>query len=337
MRETSIFTVMKKIIFGFIIVFAVKGFAQVNLVPNPSFEIHDTCPNYFNQVKYALPWFTPTVSGTPDYFDTCSNIISGGQVGIPQNLYGYQYAEDGYGYVGLDAYDTIGRGLNREYIAVKLIAPLVINTKYFVSFYVSLADSCFNAIDQIGCLFSTDTIKGQDSLPFNLMPQVVNPNFSYLNDKINWMKIKGSFVADSVYKFITISNFKSENQTHDVYAPGGAHSGFPLSWHLAIYYIDNVCVSTDSVLAYSNSIQQYNKSNNINIYPNPATTSIQVSLANNISTTLVLTDMLGNAIYHSTFTTQHNIISVADLAEGVYNISISHKEGLVNKKVVIVR
>jgi hypothetical protein len=91
-------------------------------------------------------------------------------------------------------------------------------------------------------------------------------------------------------------------------------------------------------------IEQFaNTNEQVSIYPNPATNSIQVSFSGNIeSTTLVITDMLGNTIKQMPFTTQHNIISVADLAEGVYNISIQNdpkgtQDFRINKRVVIVR
>ncbi|HEX7414522.1 MAG TPA: T9SS type A sorting domain-containing protein [Bacteroidia bacterium] len=79
-------------------------------------------------------------------------------------------------------------------------------------------------------------------------------------------------------------------------------------------------------------------SNQVSIYPNPAKDILNVEcLMVNEATGITISDILGNAIYHSTFNTQHKIISVADLAEGVYNISISSNEGVANKRLVIVR
>ena len=76
----------------------------------------------------------------------------------------------------------------------------------------------------------------------------------------------------------------------------------------------------------------------VSIYPNPATTSLQVSFSgNSANSTLVITDMLGNTVKQLSVTTQLTTISVADLNEGVYNISTSSRAGIVNKRVVIVR
>jgi type IX secretion system substrate protein len=85
-------------------------------------------------------------------------------------------------------------------------------------------------------------------------------------------------------------------------------------------------------------IEQYNTNNNVSVYPNPAKDVLNVEcLMLNANSTLVITDMMGNTIYHSIFTTQHSTINVAGLSEGVYNLSITTNAGEVNKRVVIVR
>jgi hypothetical protein len=57
----------------------------------------------------------------------------------------------------------------------------------------------------------------------------------------------------------------------------------------------------------------------------------------NETTEATIIDMLGNTIYHSTFTTQHNTINVVGLSDGIYNLSIATTAGVVNKRVVIVK
>ena len=74
------------------------------------------------------------------------------------------------------------------------------------------------------------------------------------------------------------------------------------------------------------------------IYPNPASTSLQVTLSGNIeNTTLVITDMLGNNVKQVPLRTQHVTFNIADLSEGVYNISTTSNEGVINKRLVIVK
>jgi len=103
--------------------------------------------------------------------------------------------------------------------------------------------------------------------------------------------------------------------------------------------------TTDIVNVGCTGISQISGLNsNISIYPNPATTSLQVSLAGNSEgSTLVITDMLGNTVKQITTSPlppskgETVTIDVSNLNEGVYNISISHKEGTINKRVVIVK
>lgn len=74
----------------------------------------------------------------------------------------------------------------------------------------------------------------------------------------------------------------------------------------------------------------------IYVYPNPAST--QASLSGNIeNSTLVITDMLSNITHLQIITSSNFQIGVTDLKEGIYNLSISGKEGTVNKRLVIIR
>jgi hypothetical protein len=76
---------------------------------------------------------------------------------------------------------------------------------------------------------------------------------------------------------------------------------------------------------------------NISIYPNPASSIINVAGLPNANSTLVLTDMLGNTVKQIKVQGSQLTIDVSELNEGVYNISLSSHQGVVNKKVVIVR
>ncbi|MEY2828661.1 MAG: hypothetical protein RIQ33_519 [Bacteroidota bacterium] len=63
---------MKSIIIIFIsLLFYLVVDAQ-NLIPNPSFEIHDTCPDAPAQLRFCTNWYSPT-STTPDYFFRCTD------------------------------------------------------------------------------------------------------------------------------------------------------------------------------------------------------------------------------------------------------------------------
>lgn len=85
-------------------------------------------------------------------------------------------------------------------------------------------------------------------------------------------------------------------------------------------------------------IEQYNINNEVSVYPNPANTSLTLTLSQGEGTnTLQITDMLGNMVKQSIIYNLTSIINVADLSEGVYILSVSTPEGVANKRVVIVK
>src|ERR1700741_3976488 len=111
--------------------------AQTNLVPNPSFEIHHTCPNNASQLNYAIPWFAPS-AGTPDLYDTCAPLPPLSYVGIPNTQVGYCYAHSGHGMAGIILMDgegfTVDTFYYREYLMVKLQNTLVNHQKYYLTY-----------------------------------------------------------------------------------------------------------------------------------------------------------------------------------------------------------
>jgi hypothetical protein len=74
----------------------------------------------------------------------------------------------------------------------------------------------------------------------------------------------------------------------------------------------------------------------ISVYPNPAKDVLHVKgLAINEETHIQLMDMFGNFVAEYITSTKTKTIDVSGLSEGVYNLSITNKEGVINKRVVI--
>lgn len=216
-----------------------------NLVPNPSFEQYSTCPNSAGQIDYSAPWFAPT-TGTPDYFNSCINGDSlwGNILGVPYNAFGFQNARTGSAYSGLF---TQYPSNYREYIEVQLTTPLVSGIKYYISFFISLADSAQLASDDIGMYLSPVTISTSNNFNLSYVPQIYNPEGNFLSDKLNWMEISGEYIAVGGEKYIVIGNFKDDANTDIIGVAGGGVLMFQ-DWDKPYYYIDDICVSTDSSL-----------------------------------------------------------------------------------------
>ncbi len=117
----------------------------MNLVPNPGFENYNTCPydsipNLLNLTDYWLDF-----RESPNYFNSCLPDSINGLWDSPKNGWGYQLPQTGNGYAGLCTYGNPQAAADnfREWIGTELNSPLIIGTKYFISFYFVLARNGF--------------------------------------------------------------------------------------------------------------------------------------------------------------------------------------------------
>ncbi len=229
-------------------------FAQ-NLVPNPSFEELDSCPNSMSQIDYASGWKPFTSS--PDLFHTCAN--------FPGNIsaFKYQCPATGNGFAGMFCYLSN----SYEIIGIRLIDSLIIGTKYYIGFKVNLVNSAKCGIDKLGARFSTkkycyslnDTTNLCDSTPAPINNFAHIYSTQIITDTINWTKISGSFVADSNYKYIMIGHLFDNSATNFYPFPPDVSCSSPY------YLIDNICVSTDSLTCVDiiNDIIDFNSDSTI--------------------------------------------------------------------------
>lgn len=325
---------MKKLFLYIVFFFsAVIGYAQ-NLVPNGSFEIHDTCPDFSSQIRFATSWFDAN-TGTSDYYNTCA---SPDFVGIPNNQFGYQNAYSGIAYAGFMVSDAVNWSINyREYLEIKLSDSLVSGTKYYISFFVSLSDSSIYATDDIGVYFSVDSLRNDTSFDnFAVIPQVENQQGNILNDKANWTQITGTYTAVGGEKFITIGNFKDTSATTFVSVPNGGNSS---TYDFPYYFIDNVCLSTDSLLCSLPSfINESNKSDKVLIYPNPADNYIRIKLPFAVAQedVFIMFYYTGAEAFRCVMPSDGNI-NVSELPVGIYFCQIQHKNKKYSSKISIKR
>ncbi len=181
-----------------------------NLVPNSSFEVHDTCPNNLFEVKYLANWNIPLHFTTPDYFNACDTFTP--HI-YPHNFFGDETARSGSGYVGIitvcNTTNSVVRNY-REYIQVELNDSLVAGMNYYVSWYVSAGDSCPYISNNMGMYFSNVEVHDTSINNYSVLsyiPQFENPMTNDLNSRIGWTKISGQYLASGGEKFIIIGNF----------------------------------------------------------------------------------------------------------------------------------
>lgn len=287
------------------------GYAQ-NLVPNHSFEDTTSCPVTLADLSKANNWTSPT-DGSPDYFNSCNGSVAG----VPNNIFGTQSAIDGSAYVGISVYDLNNSYSYREYLQVQLLQTLTVGQKYYVSFYVSLADSNDYAIKEFGAYFSDTFIYSAMDSALSFVPQV-QFNGAVITDKNNWTKIAGSFIAAGTENYLVVGNF-NRKQTTTALQVGNS------SFNYSYYYIDNICVSNDSLSCNQPvGIREIMPQQLFNVFPNPVIDWFVIN-ANVLKEPydLVVTNALGQKLFEEkNVNVKSKTINANSFNSGIFLINI---------------
>jgi len=287
--------------------------AQMNLVPNPSFEIRDSCPDNVGQIYKALGWKSLLIS--PDYFHVCT---SHWRVSIPNNHAGYQIPLDlnDSAYAGFFTSHTNNQ--SREIIGISLTQPMIIGQEYHFSFYLSAASHpsaspCHS--NKVGVKFITylsSLTASNPNLVDNTSHYFIDSIFS---DTSNWHYFKGSFIADSAYTDFLFGNFYTvDNISYFCSYTGPARS---------YYYVDKVCVSLDSNYCdLVSGILPSKKQDAISIVF--AKDGVEIHIIQERFRDMVIYDLSGRMIMKKELTPGINFINYAHLPVGMYLMRIDH-------------
>ncbi len=301
-----------------------------NLIPNPSFEYYNVCPNSWGQISSCQNW--SSFGGDPDYLNECTPYQppTGNYFGVPNNVEGFQYPHSGIAYVGTVEYLRPCENC-REYIGTQLLSPLIVSQKYFISFYVNLGgrNRAMIATNKMGVKFSTAPFSILNPAPINNTAHFYTNDI--ITDTINWTKLSGSFIADSSYNYFILGNFFDDSNTDTInFAPYAFWS---------YYFIDDICLSTDSLYCENwNNINNINNKNNFSIQPNPTHDKFSIDLLSNNKEeiTVNIITITGQNIFSNKYYNQNLVeVNVSTLAKGVYSIEILYEKGIEYKKLII--
>lgn len=230
-----------KITLNILLLFVLFQSSAQNLVPNPSFEDTIFCPSGAGSDLAVVNWINPTLA-SPDHFHACSDAINNG---VPINWLGegYQNAKTGIAYAG---FVTFANSQNnyREYWEIELTTPLDSGTTYYWSFWVSRFDNIDYASNNIFIHFSQGLITASNEDVINVTPHGGSTNV--INDSVNWVEIKGQYNAIGGEDHLIIGNFLDDLSTSVIQNQTNSLIG-----DFAYYYIDDVCVSTDSTSCFA--------------------------------------------------------------------------------------
>lgn len=194
-----------------------------NLVPNPSFEIYNKCPNNISGLEYSpgyvtFPtvqwWVNPIQLGSADYFNACTPQMQ--SVSVPANAFGYQPARTGKAYLGIIAWEGRIQGGSMantfaEYVQCKLTRPMVAGNSYCVTYYVSNAVSNatynFVGIDAMSVNFSTSKATQPTGYTLSLPVSAGNKQGKYLTDTSQWMRVSAVYTAAGGEEWMTMGWF----------------------------------------------------------------------------------------------------------------------------------
>ncbi len=304
-----------------------------NLVPNPSFELFDNCPDMLSgniPVSHAIGW--QSYSNTPDYYNACNGTSCGWCV--PENFIATQAAHSGQAYMGLCTYFSSipGEMDFREYIGIDLLSPLVVGETYYASMYVCLAGDYTPVYDyfegtqaannNLGILFTNMS----STLPDSYLEELAIPDRaqvhadSIISDTTNWTLVSGSFLADSSYQRLIIGNlFSNLNTLHT--------SIYGNPFELGYYLVDDICVSRDLQGCHIENGIAPNAAHLIRIAPNPSSNEITITGAGPAVRGAMVLDELGRRI--AAWPCCIEGIDVSELAQGTYTLVLLDKSDAV--------
>ena len=277
--------------------------AQVNLVPNYSFEDTVHCPSNVNELYDSELWINPTTA-TPDYLNACGTYSTG--VSVPHGWAGYQIAHTGVAYTGIFTY-TRGAKNYREYIQIKLSDSLLHDIKYMVSFYVSLGNYCQYAVATLGTYLSKTQISSSTDTYMPYTPQVQNNSSNPITDTLNWVLISDTIIAQGGEQYITIGNFMSDSLSDTLKVSEISNS-------FSLYYIDDVSV----IALNSTGISQYSNLNtHFSVYPNPTNSTVTLQGVNPLGMVRVY-NTLGQIVFETTTKDKTLPIDFSNQNAGIY-------------------
>lgn len=293
-------------------------FAQ-NLVPNGNFESYISCPTFPAQFQVVNNWYNPSVyPSTPDYYNQCAGTV-------PASIFGYQLDHSSGGaYAGIYGY-----GINQfypnpiEYIQVELLDTLINGSKYYIEYFLSLAQWSGIAITDMGAYLSDTAMYLTTITNFPVSPSIENPDSIFLSDSMNWMHVSEIYIAHGGEKYLTIGNFRDSSTSHkEILDPNG--------YQFAYYLIDDVSIiDYDSVT----DVNEIPSINTVNFYPNPSSDAISIE-SNQKLLSINILNILGCSVLEKNINVNRAMLNIGTLPKGIYFLQIITSDGKVVKKFV---
>lgn len=187
---------IRALTFGLALGAALPSAGQERVV-NAGFEQYSRCPTGPGLIDGWLDsWHRTSVAST-DFHHLCG--------------FSSHAPRTGDGHVGLLAYDFSAN--YREYLTGQIVPPLEAGRTYRIEFHVILDEGRLHAVTELGAYFSMSEPSWPGTVPpVGIVPQVENAGAT-LADKLNWMLVAGTYVAQGGESHVTIGNFRDDAST----------------------------------------------------------------------------------------------------------------------------
>lgn len=305
---------------GLIVIFmmgVLNGFSQ-NLLPNGSFELHTSCPDYWSifpndQITTAVGWYD--ANGTCDYYHICGT----DEANIPNTFKGYQETHDmlDSAYAGFYPFHDGPPPAAREYLRTTF-EPLEVGLSYTFSMKVNAADLSPLHIDCFEVLFYIEYIENGPTIAFIDNAQLDFSSYGIISDSINWVTLETNFIADSAYTNLMIGCFEEvEEVVFESTGIGAAWSSY--------YYLDDLCLrletSSCQTITTGNSEVVSTLDEELYFFPNPTNSLTTIVLPKNEPAKIFIYDLQGRLERELQANTQEVQIELP-VEQGVYFIQV---------------
>ena len=286
------------------------GLHGQNYVPNPDFEQHDDCSG---GVTYSIlsDWSVPMGCIESTYFNACAPPPNDIYLGVPLNINGYEPAHSGVGYITSKPFTTVSSNY-RNYVAVTLSSNLPAG-EHCVRFWMSLCDSSsfktntFHALLTFGfpAVYDDQDSTWAEDAQVTFNTSEVDGN--------GWYLMQGSFTSTETLRRLTLGSFLKGQALLDDTTFLGYH--YMLPSFFAGYYIDDVYVGPCDV-----AIPETRHRAALELFPNPATDVIRVSLGDAQVDYLEVLNTVGAVVLHQPAGSSSMNLDVSGLVPGPYMV-----------------
>lgn len=344
------------------IALATQSNAQVNLVPDGSFEDYKEDNNFGNFIfrpsendgKYnrSKVWFM--AHGSADLYTThndstgqlmtCNLSLPGIGVRIPRTALGFQYPRTDSCYIGLYCWGgyidyLCDNNFYREWAGVRLLDSLKENHCYRFSMYVSRAEKTGYNASSLGAYFTRDSLYSQWSPTIQMIyPQNIdsvqiqqNPDIAIWDT--NWVEISGIFRAKGGERYLYIGNILKDLYYTPIPIPPYSNPDSVYCQN-SYFFIDDVSLyETEEPCGVGIKEAFVGK---IKIYPNPAAENVTITLPQSTNKAELLIYTMQGQLLSQTQLSNTQTINTSTLANGLYLFVIQSKGNIVGREKVII-